>query len=155
VLRKLWTGRIRPRSRWVLAAVLCAVAASGAVAGPAQAKKFYGNEFWWGCTYSWGTACIEPHYETSITFLRSMDPDNAHEWLPQETENRYKAPVPDNIERCVGAAVWNGSQTKPWVAGWGYVDALYPGGTPGYGMIGTCVAYYQIALYQYVNWGEP
>ena len=88
-------------------------------AGSAQAKKFYGGEYWWGCTYTWGTACIEPHYETNITYLRTMDPDNAAEWLPQETENRYKAPHPDGSNGASAAAVWNGGQTEPWVAGLG------------------------------------
>ncbi|MGO9487492.1 MAG: hypothetical protein ACLQBB_00510 [Solirubrobacteraceae bacterium] len=129
---------------------LMAVCASG----PAQAQQFYGGEYWWGCTYSWGTACIEPHYETAIHYLRSMDPDNAVQWLDAETENHYKAPKGDGIERCVAAAVWDGGQTEPWVSGWGYVVAEYPGGAPGYGMIGSCAPYYGIALYQYVNWGE-
>src|SRR4051794_14628299 len=97
-----------------LAAALSATAAA-ALAGPAQAQKFYGGEFWWGCTYSYGTACIEPHYETRISYLRTMDPDNAAAWLPQETENRYKSPHADGIERCVGHAIWNGGQTQPWV----------------------------------------
>jgi len=152
---KHWRRR-RLRLALLPLAALLAAASGGALAGPAQAQQFYGGEYWWGCTYSWGAACIEPHYETRITYLRSMDPDNAAAWLPgQETENRYKAPHPDGVERCVAAAVWNGTQTQPWVAGWGYVSALYPGAPPGYGMIGTCAVYYQIALYQYVNWGEP
>lgn len=153
MLVKHW--RRRRRRRTTIIALATALVAVAAFAAQAQAKKFYGGEFWWGCTYSYGAACIEPHYETHITYLRSMDPDNAAEWLPQETENRYKAPHPDGIERCVGAAVWNGALTEPWVAGWGYVAYLLPSGPPGYGMIGTCAVYYSIALYQYVNWGEP
>ncbi len=144
----------RPRTRR-LPAVLAGFLAAGALtAAAASAQQFYGGEYWWGCTYSWGSVCIEPHYEPAIHYLRTMDPDNAHEWLDQETENRYKAPAHDGIERCVGAGVWNGSQTEPWVGGWGYVVAEYPSGAPGYGMIGSCQPYYSIALYQYVNWGE-
>lgn len=143
------------RRRRVALTFATALLAAVAFAATAQAKQFYGGEYWWGCTYSWGTACFEPHYETRITYLRTMDPDNASEWLPQETENRYKAPRRDGIERCVAGAIWDGSQTEPWVEGWGYVSALYPSAPVGYGMIGSCVPYYSIALYQYVNWGEP
>lgn len=142
--------------RVALPPLAAALLATTAFAGSAHAQKFYGGEYWWGCTYTWGTACIEPHYETRITYLRSMDPDNAAAWLPgQETENRYKAPHPDGIERCVAAAVWNGGLTEPWVAGWGYAAYLLPSAPPGYGMIGSCEPYYGIALYQMVNWGEP
>ncbi len=141
--------------RRVALPLAAALLAAAAFAASAHAQKFYGGEYWWGCTYTWGTACIEPHYETRITYLRTMDPDNAAEWLPQETENRYKAPHPDGIERCVAAAVWNGGQTEPWVAGWGYAAYLLPSAPPGYGMVGSCQPYYGIALYQYVNWGEP
>jgi hypothetical protein len=155
-LREPGSRRTRAlRRRLALAALTIAALAAGlTAASAAQAQRFYGGEYWWGCTYSWGSPCIEPHYETAIHYLRSMDPDNAAAWLEAETENRYKAPRADGIERCVGAAVWNGGQTEPWVGGWGYVVAEYPSGPPGYGFIGSCVPYYGIALYQYVNWGE-
>ncbi len=155
-LRTARSGNRGTRRLTILAlAVGVALLALPALAAvPAQGQKFYGGEYWWGCTYSWGTACIEPHYETAIHYLRSMDPDNAAQWLEQETENRYKAPRSDGIERCVGAAVWDSGLTEPWVGGWGFAVAEYPSGPPGYGMIGSCVPYYNIALYQYVNWGE-
>ncbi len=135
---------------WAAAALLVALAASG----PARARQYYGGEYWWGCTYSWGSPCIEPHYETAIHFLQTMDPDHAASWLEAETENRYKAPRRDGIERCVGGTVWDGSQTEPWSGGWGIVQTAYPSGPPGYGVIGSCEPYYGISLYQYVNWGE-
>ena len=155
MVRSAWLRiRRRGRLRAAIAAGAAALALGAAASGSAQAQQFYGGEYWWGCTYSWGTACIEPHYEPAIHYLRSMDPDDASQWLEQETENRYKAPRRDEIERCVAAAVWDSGQTEPWVAGWGYVVATYLNGAPGYGMIGSCEPYYNIALYQYVNWGE-
>jgi len=151
---KAWKRR---RLRRLRLGGLAAAAALGALAvggAHAQAQRFYGGEYWWGCTYSWGAPCIEPHYQPAIHYLRTMDPDYAWKWVPQETENHYKAPVPDGIERCVLGAVWNGTQTEPWVGGWGAVVNEYPSGPPGYGFIGSCTPYYSIALYQYVNWGE-
>jgi hypothetical protein len=134
--------------------VLAALAITALASAPAQAIKEYGGEFWWGCTYSWGSPCIEPRYETAVNYLMTFDSQRAHEFLPgDETENRYPAPSGDGKERCMSSAVWNGSQVAPWVNAWDYV-AEAPGGMAGYGMIGTCEPYTDISVYQYVNWGE-
>ncbi len=122
-------------------------------AGSAQAAKAYGGEFYWGCTYSWGAACIEPHYHPKLETLLTMDADQAHYLEPGvETENRYPAARPDGADRCIAAAAWNGTQYEPWTSGY---ELIVSGGgsVGGYGMIGTCAVYYNISLYQIADWG--
>jgi hypothetical protein len=139
--------------RAALALTASAVAVAAVGAGSAQATKAYGGQFFWGCTYSWGAACIEPHYQPKLETLLTMDADQAHYLLPgDETENRYPAARPDNVERCIAAAAWNGTQYQPWTSGY---DLIVSGGgaVGGYGMIGTCAVYYNISLYQIADWG--
>jgi hypothetical protein len=138
--------------RMLAAAALAAGASAALLSTPAQAVKEYGGEFWWGCTYSWGSFCVEPHYQPHVDDLLTFDAQSAHEWDPRETENRYPAPPSEGVERCMAAAVWDGSQETPWVSAWKFVNDE-PGEVPGYGMIGTCEPYYNIPVYQYVNWG--
>lgn len=140
------------RARAALCLAVAALAFGTAGAGSAQAKS-YGGEFYWGCTYSWGSACIEPHYHPKLETLLTMDADAAAADFPGvEGMNRYPAARRDGAERCIAAAAWNGSQYEPWTSGYG--DIVSGGGSVGgYGMIGTCAVYYDISLYQDADWG--
>jgi len=121
---------------------------------PASAVvKQYGGSFYWSCKYSYGAACIEPHYQPAMGDVITMDSDEAAELFPgRETQNRNPAAKNEGAYRCVGSAVWNGSsQVTPWSASEnGFLLSGY-GTLPGYGMIGTCYAYYNIWLYQEDN----
>jgi hypothetical protein len=133
-------------------AVITALAATGALASaaaPAQAQ------YYWGCTYSWGAPCFENHV-AGINFLITMDPDHAvHNFANAPTNNGYKTPKYDGRERCVASAIWyNGRQVVPWVSNWGQTVVTYPEYITGQGLIGSCVEYYNIALYQMVDYGE-
>ncbi len=130
-----------------------ALAVGGIGAGTAQAtEKAYGGEFYWGCTYSWGSPCIEPHYHPKLETLLTMSADESAALSPgRPTQNRYPAAKPDHVDRCVAAAGWNGGQITPWSSGEELVVSG-GGGGPGYGLIGTCAVYYSISLYQVADW---
>ena len=143
-----------PRTAATLGCLAAAALAIGAIgATTAQAtEKAYGGEFYWGCTYSWGAPCVEPHYHPKLETLLTMSADESSELSPgRPTQNRYPAAKPDHAARCVAAAGWDGSQITPWSSGEELVVSG-GGGGPGYGEIGTCAVYYSIALYQVADW---
>jgi hypothetical protein len=141
-------GRAAVRRRVLLA--LSAVAVSAALAIPASA----GAEYYWGCTYSWGSACFAPR-SGGVNFLITQDPDHAGEWGGVKPENGYPPPKWDGRERDVCGGVWNSQvgQNVPWSCTWGQNVYTFPY-VSGQGMIGTAVAYYKIGLYQVIDYGE-
>jgi hypothetical protein len=142
---------ISKRKRAALLAV-GALATAGAFVLPAVPAS---AEYYWGCTYSYGNACFSHHPE-GINYLITMDPDKAGYSFGWGgiTNNGYPGPKYDGRERCVGSAIWDNGQVVPWVAAWGRVIVTYPEAHWGEGMIGTCVEYYEIALYQMVDYSE-
>lgn len=136
--------------RRVLMAVAAATAV-GAFAIPATASA----EYYWGCTYSWGSVCFAPR-SGGVNYLVTMDPDHARSLTGgAPTQNGYPRAREDNRERDVCGAVWNAQvgQSVPWSCSWGQNVYTFPL-TGGQGMIGTAVQYYGIALYQVIDYSE-
>jgi hypothetical protein len=126
-----------------------AIVATAAFAIPASA----GAEYYWGCTYSWGSACFAPR-AGGVNYLITQDPDHATEWgVPPQ--NGYPKARWDGRERDVCGGVWNAQvgQNVPWSCSWGQNIYTFPM-VGGQGMIGTGVQYYRIALYQVIDFSE-
>jgi hypothetical protein len=139
------------KRRIALLAIAALAAMGGAVAAATPASATY----YWGCTYSWGHVCFENH-AAAIYLLYTMDPDHAiNDGFGAGVQNGYPNPKWDGRERCVAGAIWqNGAQVVPWSGAWGQALVSYgPNGVWGQGMIGSCVEYQNIALYQVVDYG--
>jgi hypothetical protein len=136
------------RSRIVVLAASLLAALVLAVAVP-QAHAEYNGKYYFGCTYSWGSACFGPYQH--LERLETLDPGAAYTYYRgQHTNNGYKDPIPDGHPRDGCAGVYNApNQTYPWVCNWERAyEEPHQWGQP---MIGTAVEYYNIAMYSYAN----
>jgi hypothetical protein len=135
---------------------LALLAASAALAATAFAVSAApaGAEYFWGCTYSWEHVCFAPPTGAQ-NYLVTLDPDHALGIGFYSTQNGYPGPKYDGRTRDVCGGVWNGSagQDVPWSCSWGENAYTFEYAW-GKAMIGAG-QYYNIALYQIINWTEP
>ena len=133
----------------LLAVLLTMLVAAATRPAPASAQ------WYWGCTYSWGSPCYGQ--QQWVDFLITQDPDHAlKSWPGYPTQNGYKQPKHDGIERCVAGSIWGEihGQEVPWVGGWGQVTQSYQTSYYGFPLIGSCAEYQKVALYQMVDLGQ-
>jgi hypothetical protein len=140
----------------ILAGFICAGSLGALAMMPAAAQATYEvPQYYWGCTYSWGEACLAryQHIEDQVT----MDPDYAGAAMGYNTPTNdgYPEPKGNGAEWDVCGAAENppGTLAYGWSCAYGIVyqwvsDWAYPA-------IGTAVPYYSIPLYQAVNWYHP
>jgi hypothetical protein len=128
---------------------IAAITLTAAIAPGAAHAEYYG-----GCTYSWGAPCYIVY--GGINYLITQDPDHAvYAWGSTRPFNGYKTAKYDGVERDICGTIMEHEGTLypyGWTCGWGQVAQTYPG-IVGYSAIGGA-QYYNIALYQMIDWGE-
>jgi hypothetical protein len=130
------------------AIIACAM---GATMLPATAQAEYNGQYYYGCTYSWGAACVGPYQHLENVY--TMDSDLAWATMAgRKPANGYKqAEEHAGESRDVCASYENpyGTVAAAWSCNWG--GAYTEPHAWGYPTIGTVYEYYNISMYQWVN----
>lgn len=150
MLRYVRGGKRRIRHRGALLAIAVLAAVSVAALPTASASA----SWYAGCTYSWAKTCFT--YQGYIDYLITQDPDSAlATWGTLQPQNGYKAPKHDGVERDVCGTISESTThiIYEWTCNWGTAARTYPT-TYGIATIGSGIPYYNIALYQMVNYGS-